>query len=147
MSFSKLPERLLAAQGQKNAIPHNNFKCRSHFFPGLEFLGNMRSVILTAKTRGTHVFYDTFASPKIGTHVFYDTFASPTIETHVFYDTFASRTIGTHVFYDTSESPTIGTHACYDTFASPTTGTHVFYDTFKLSNNKNKRKHETVALF
>ena len=48
----------------------------------------MRTVILTAKTSGTHVFYDTFASPTIGTHVFYDTFASPTIGTHVFYDTF-----------------------------------------------------------
>ena len=57
-------------------------------FPGLEFLGNLRTVILTAKTSGTHVFYDTFASPTIGTYVFYDTFASPTIETHVFYDTF-----------------------------------------------------------
>jgi hypothetical protein len=43
-------------------------------FPGLEFLGNMRTVILTAKTSGTHVFYDTFASPTIETHVFYDTF-------------------------------------------------------------------------
>ena len=48
----------------------------------------MRTVILTAKTSGTHVFYDTFASPTIGTYVFYDTFASPTIETYVFYDTF-----------------------------------------------------------
>ena len=48
----------------------------------------MRTVILTAQTSGTHVFYDTFASPTIGTHVFYDTFASSTIETHVFYDTF-----------------------------------------------------------
>ena len=119
MTFSKLPKRPLAAQGQKNAIPHNNFNCRSHFFPGLEFLGNMRTVILTAKTSGTHMFYDTFASPTIGTHVFYDTF----------------------------ESPTIGTQVFYDTFASPTIGTHVFYDTFKLLNSKNERKHETVALF
>ena len=133
MTFSKLPERPLAAQGQKNAIPHNNFNCRSHFFPGLEFLGNLRTVILTAKTSGTHVFYNTFASPTIRTHVFYDTFASPKI--------------GTHVFYDTFESPTIGTHVVYDTFASPTIGTHVFYDTFKLLSTKNERKHETVALF
>ena len=78
MTFSKLPERPLAAQGQKIAIPHNNFNCRSHFFPGLEFLGNIRTVSLTA----------TFESPTIGTHVFYDTFTSPTIGTHVFYDTF-----------------------------------------------------------
>ena len=47
MTFSKLPERPLAAQGQKNAIPHNNFNCRSHFFPGREFLGNMRTVSLS----------------------------------------------------------------------------------------------------
>ena len=65
----------------------------------------MRTVILTAKTSGTQVFYDTFASPTIGTYVFYDTFASPTI------------------------------------------GTYVVYDTFKLLIRKNKRKHETVALF
>ena len=89
MTCSKLPERPLAAQGQKNAIPHNNFNCRSHFFPGREFLGNMRTVSLTA----------TFESPTIGTHVFYDTFASPTIGNHVFYDTFAPPTIGNHVFY------------------------------------------------
>ena len=48
----------------------------------------MQTVILTAKTRETHVFYDTFASPTIGTYVFYNTFASPTIGTYVFYDTF-----------------------------------------------------------
>ena len=47
-------------------------------FPGREFLGNIRTVSLTA----------TFESPTIGTHVFYDTFTSPTIGTHVFYDTF-----------------------------------------------------------
>ncbi len=63
----------------------------------------MRTVILAAKTNGTHVFYDTFAFPTIGTHVFYDIFASPTIGTYVFYDTFASPTIETHVFYDTSK--------------------------------------------
>jgi hypothetical protein len=79
----------------------------------------MRTVILTAKTSGTHVFYDTFASPTIGTHVFYDTFASPTIGTHVF----------------------------YDTFASPTIETHVFYDTFKLLNSKTSGNTETVAIF
>ena len=74
MTFSKLPEKPLAAQGQKNAIPHNNFNCRSHFFTGLEFLGNLRTVILTAKTKGTNVFDDNFMSQTIGTHVFYDTF-------------------------------------------------------------------------
>ena len=33
----------------------------------------MRTVILTAKTRGTHVFYNAFASPTIGTHVYFTT--------------------------------------------------------------------------
>ena len=73
----------------------------------------MRTVILTAKTRRTHVFYNMCASPTIGTYVFYNTFASPTIGTYVFYDTFASTTIGTYVFYDT----------------------------FKLLNSKNKQKN------
>ena len=40
-----LPERPLAAQGQKNEFPHNNFNCRSYFFAGLEFPGSLRVAI------------------------------------------------------------------------------------------------------
>ena len=85
--ISKLPERPLAAQGQKTQSQTITLVAGATF-PGLELLGNMRTVILTTKTSGTHMFYDTFAFPTIGTHVFYDTFASPTIGTHEFYDTF-----------------------------------------------------------
>ena len=88
--ISKLPERPLAAQGQKNEFPHNNFNCRSHIFARLEFFGNLQTLVLTSPTIETHVFYDTFASPTIATHVFYDTFASPSIEAYVFYETFES---------------------------------------------------------
>ena len=112
---------------QKGLWPPRAKKTQSHTitliakatFSRGEFLGNMWTVILTTKTSGTHVFYDTFAFPTIGTHVFYDTFASPTIGTHVF----------------------------YDTFASPTIETHVFYDTFKLLNSKTSGNTETVAIF
>ena len=41
----QLPERPLAAQGPKNEFPHNNFNCRSYFFAGLEFPGNLRVAI------------------------------------------------------------------------------------------------------
>ena len=92
MTLQKFPERPLAAQGQKNEFPDDNFNCRSHIFARLEFFGNLQTLVLTSPTIETHVFYDTFASPTIATHVFYDTFASPTMATHVFYDTFASPT-------------------------------------------------------
>ena len=42
---SKLPERPLAAQSPRYKIPHKNLNCRSHFFPGIEFLGNLRAAI------------------------------------------------------------------------------------------------------
>ena len=73
-TFSKLPERPLAAQGQKNEFPHDNFNCRSHFFARFEFFGDLQTLVLTSPTIETHVFYDTFASPPIETHVFYYTF-------------------------------------------------------------------------
>ena len=77
-SPTRLPERPLAAQGQKNELPHENFNCRSHIFARLEFFGNLQTLVLTSPTIETHVFYDTFASPTMATHVFYDTFAFPT---------------------------------------------------------------------
>ena len=72
MTLSKLPERPLAAQSRKNEIPHNNFNCRSQFFPGLDFLGNLRAAIplfcneqKQARMRDCHIF-SRFHSAKTG---------------------------------------------------------------------------------
>ena len=104
MTLSKLPDRHLVSQSQKNEIPHDNLNCRSHVFQGLNFLEICE--------------LQSFASPAIEAYVFYNTFITPTKETYVFYDLFASPTIETYVCYNTSAFPTIETYVCLRPFRS-----------------------------